>query len=436
VAGRGAPERAGGHPEAHVVGAGLAGLSSALRLAERGYAVTVHEATDHAGGRCRSFYEPRLEREIDNGNHLVLTGNGSVAAYVATIGAGDRLRAADRAAFPFAEPPSGKRWTVDMNRGPLPWWVAVPNRRIPDTGLGDYLAGARLALAGADATVAEALPGRGPIWTRFWEPMTLAALNTTPERGAARLLWAVMRETFARGERHCRPMFAPEGLGAALVGPALAHLEAIGARIRFKRALAAVERGDGRATALLFSGGERLALGPRDQAVLALPPTRLRAALPEVDAPEDRAAIVNAHFVVPDAAALADAPPILGLIGTKTHWVFTRGDVVSLTISAADRLGLAEADGEALLAELWEETRAGLGLGPMRPLAARLIREKRATFDQSPAGVRRRPQPRTPLRNLTLAGDATDTGLPATIEGAIRSGERAAALVPAAAAAP
>ncbi|MEM6906782.1 MAG: FAD-dependent oxidoreductase, partial [Pseudomonadota bacterium] len=154
---------------------------------------------------------------------------------------------------------------------------------------------------------------------------------------------------------------------------------------------------------------------------------RLRTVLPEIDPPGDAHAILNAHFVV-DPALIATAPPLLGVLSSKTHWIFTRGDVVSLTISAADQMDVLGGDREALLQTLWAETRHALGLPDRAFVAGRVLTERRATFDQSPAGVAKRPNARTELVNMFLAGDATQTGLPATIEGAIRSGETAARL--------
>ncbi|MEM9100615.1 MAG: hydroxysqualene dehydroxylase HpnE [Pseudomonadota bacterium] len=412
----------------HIVGAGLAGLSTALRLASQGQKVKIWEASSHAGGRCRSFYEAKLDRQIDNGNHLVLTGNHSVRDYLALAGASDRLRPAPDAHFPFADIASGQRWTVRMNKGPLPWWVASAARRIPDTKLWDYLRGAALALAGKDTTVAEAITDRGPLWHRFWEPMTLAVLNTTPEKGAAPLLWRVFKETFAKGEAHCRPMFAPEGLGEALVTPVLARLEALGVEITYFTALKEIERAGGKASALRFNDGQRQEIALQDRIVLALPPARLGNVLPDLDLPGDTHAILNAHFVVPDAGLLKAAPPLIGVLSSKTHWIFTRGDVVSLTISAADQMDVLGGDRDALLTQLWEETCAALQLGPINYTAGRILTERRATFDQSPSGVAKRPDASTALHNVFLAGDATNTGLPATIEGAIRSGETAARL--------
>ncbi|MEM7424072.1 MAG: FAD-dependent oxidoreductase, partial [Pseudomonadota bacterium] len=178
-----------------------------------------------------------------------------------------------------------------------------------------------------------------------------------------------------------------------------------------------------------FAGGDPVPVGALDQVVLALPPTRLGAVLPWMDLPRDDSGILNAHFVVPDSACLAKKPPVTGTIGSKTHWIFIRNDVVSLTISAADKLGLMEQDPEALIPVLWDETRRALDLGDMKYTAARINKERRATFDQSIAGVARRPAAKTPLKNMVLCGDATQTGLPATIEGAIRSGHTAARLI-------
>ncbi len=414
----------------HVVGAGLAGLSAALRLAGHGARVIIHEANPFAGGRCRSFHDPRLGCVIDNGNHLILSGNRSARAYLEAIGAADRMIAL-APEFPFVDLADGSRWTLRLGAGRLPWWLASARRRVPQTRPGDYLCAWRLARAGNRSTVAEAISGRGPAWRRFWEPLTVAALNAPPERAAAGLLWAVIRETFLRGGGACRPMIAPRGLGAALVEPAVARLGALGAEFRFGRVLRTVLTDGGRARALVFNDGCE-ELGAGDRVVLALPPWRLapviHEALPALALPTRSGMIVNLFF------RLAEPPPglpaILGVLSGTSQWIFVRGDVVSVTVSAAEASEAAAMPADRLVSRVWEEVRRALGLPRDSAYqAARVNREKRATFDQSPAAVALRPAPRTGLANLVLAGDATDTGLPATIEGAIRSGERAAALL-------
>ena len=410
----------------HVIGAGLAGLSAAVRLTEAGKKVVLWEATGQAGGRCRTFWDPRLSRDVDNGNHLVLSGNRSVRDYLATIGATDLMQTASAARFEFADLKSGERWHVQMNDGRIPLWVLGQNR-ISGTRLSDYLSAWRLAAAGPNRSVAEVIRTRGALWQRFWEPLTLAVLNTTPERGSAQLLWRAMRETFARGGKYCRPMFAPKGLGRALIDPAVNWLDRRDVRTNFDHALKSIERAGDRVVALTFSNGLWLELSTEDRVILALPPTRLKSVLPDIEVPEDRAAILNAHFTVP-AELVSDCAPITGLVNARTHWVFVRGDVVSLTISAADRLGVMEMAPEDLIPELWAEVTTVLDLGDAKYIAARINKERRATFDQSPAGVGQRPNARTSITNLWLAGDCTQTGLPATIEGAVRSGVTAAHL--------
>ena len=137
-------------------------------------------------------------------------------------------------------------------------------------------------------------------------------------------------------------------------------------------------------------------------------------------APDDFRPIVNAHF---RATAPAGAPAMVGVIGGTAEWVFAFPDRLSVTVSAADHLMARDDLAEAL----WRDVAAVHGLaGPMPP--ARVVKERRATFAATPAQDARRPPARTAWANLALAGDWTATGLPATIEGALRSGEVAAAL--------
>ena len=134
-------------------------------------------------------------------------------------------------------------------------------------------------------------------------------------------------------------------------------------------------------------------------------------------------AIVNVHFRI-----AADPGPagFIGLIGGTAEWVFVKPGHVSTTTSAASRLADSEAD--RIAASVWPNVRAALRLsGPMPPW--RVVKERRATIAATAAQERRRPGARTELANLVLAGDWTATGLPGTIEGAIRSGETAAALL-------
>src|ERR1700758_239655 len=128
----------------HIIGAGLAGLSAALDLSARGERVIVHEATAFAGGRCRSYRDAALGMTIDNGNHLLLSGNHAALAFLREIGAEQQLIGPRAAEFPFVDLASGERWTLRFNEGRLPFWVFDRKRRVPGTGPLDYLPLGRL----------------------------------------------------------------------------------------------------------------------------------------------------------------------------------------------------------------------------------------------------------------------------------------------------
>ena len=119
----------------HIAGAGLAGLSAAVRLIDRGFRVAVYEATNQAGGRCRSYHDPQLDMVIDNGNHLLLSGNRAALGYLDVVGARDKLVGPGTASVPFMDLKSGQRWTLHANDGAIPWWIFVPSRRVPRVSL-------------------------------------------------------------------------------------------------------------------------------------------------------------------------------------------------------------------------------------------------------------------------------------------------------------
>jgi squalene-associated FAD-dependent desaturase len=407
----------------HVVGAGLAGLSAAVTLAGRGVPVVLSDAARQAGGRCRSYHDGVLDMEIDNGNHLVLSGNPAVARYLGAIGAQDRVRGPTTAEFPFFDVLTGHTWTLRPNDGPIPWWVLAEKRRVPGTRFGEYLAAATLMRRHAGRRIDEVLPCRGVLWEKFLRPLLVSILNTSPEQASADLAGAVMRETLAKGGTSIRPRVAMPSLAGAFVDPALQRLRQTGAEIRLGRRLAALKLEGGRVSGLSFADGEE-PLGPEDRVILAVPPWTAQELLPGLTVPDAFCAIVNAHFKV---APPARAPLLVGLVGGTAEWVFAFPDRLSVTVSAADRL--VDMETQQLTDLLWRDVAAVHRLdGPPPP--CRIVKEKRATFAATPAQDARRPGCPTRWTNLFLAGDWTATGLPATIEGALRSGERAAALVP------
>jgi hydroxysqualene dehydroxylase len=406
----------------HIIGAGLAGLAAAVRLTALGKKVAVHEATAFAGGRCRSYHDAAVGMTIDNGNHLLLSGNRAALGYLRSIGAEHRLAGPPHAEFSFADLAGGERWTLQFNDGPVPFWIFDPARRVPGTRPLDYLPLARLIWARPGKTVGEVIDCKGTLYDRLVEPLLLAALNIEAPQGAARLAGAVIRETLALGGRACRPLIAREGLGTTLIEPALAHLQAGGTAVRMEHQLRALLFAAERIEALEF-GSETIALAAGDAVILAVPPYIAASLVRDLTVPTEFRAIVNAHFRIEPPA---QQPPILGVLNSTVQWLFAFPGRLSVTISAGDRL--IDTPREDLAKTIWAEVAKLTGLPAALP-PWQIVRERRATFSATPAQDARRPGATTNWRNLVLAGDWTDTGLPATIEGAIRSGNRAADIV-------
>ena len=397
----------------------MAGLSAAVELTRVGYAVDVTDGAAQAGGRCRSYHDPQLGRVIDNGNHLVLAGNHAVMAYLRTIGAADRLSGPAHADFEFADLASGDRWTFRPNDGVVPWWLFSKARRVPGTGIAPYLALGRLLAVHKRARVSEAIDISGQLARRLIAPVLVSALNTGLTEASARLASAVVRGSLLRGGLATRPRIAEPTLAAAFVDPALDWLRARGSAVTTGKRLRALVFDGDRVSALDYGDGPVAVEGP---VVLAVPPWVAEALVPDLTVPNDFRAIVNAHFAF---APPPGTPAMIGVVGGTTEWIFAFDDRLSVTVSDADRL--VDRDRAELAALFWREICAVHGIdAPLPPW--QIVKEKRATFAATPEQDARRPGTATRWRNLFLAGDWTQTGLPATIEGAIRSGVSAAGL--------
>jgi hydroxysqualene dehydroxylase len=406
----------------HTIGAGIAGLSAAVRLVDAGLRVVVHEAASFAGGRCRSYLDPTLGLVIDNGNHLLLSGNHEALDYLDRIGARETLRDPGAATFDFADLKSGERWRLDLSEGRIPWWLFDPKKRVPGTALGQYFAPLGVFMKGRSATVGEAMDCAGPLYERLWRPLLTSALNTDPPESSAALTTALLRETLAAGGKACHPLFAGHGLARSFIDPALAFLAARGSAVRFGERLRTIRFEGERAVALDFDRGDQ-ELSADDSVILGVPPWIAKDLLPGLTAPDEFRAILNVHFQI---APPRGHPAILGVVNGQIEWLFAFPDRLSVTISNADRL--IDRPRDELADEIWREAAALTGLPPDLP-PWQIVKEKRATFAATPAQDAKRPDSRTRWANVVLAGDWIQTGLPATIEGAVRSGYKAASIV-------
>lgn len=406
----------------HIIGGGLAGLSAAVDLAGRGVHTVVHEATDQAGGRCRSYEDAQSGMRIDNGTHILLSGNTAALGFLDRISATKLVSGAPQARFPFSDLGLDRRWTLDLGAGRLPLWMFDRRRRAPDTRALDYLGLARLMWPAPGQPLGRMMACKGPAYEQVMRPLLLAALNTEPSEASTSLVRAVLQESMAKGGGACRPYLAPRGLGAAFVEPAIAYLKNNRGVLHFGHQLRRCVVTADIVTGLDFGDGV-IALGPQDAVVLAIPPWAARQIIPQLKTPDEFRAIVNAHFrIVPPPGV----EPMLGILNGTAEWIFFFEDRICATISGADRFMQHTKDD--LAGMIWRDVQRVADVPADMP-PWQVVRERRATFAATPAQNAKRPGVKTAWRNLALAGDWTDTGLPATIESAVRSGARAAAFV-------
>ena len=394
-----------------VVGAGWAGLAAAVDLTRRGAAVTLYEAGRVAGGRGRSVTIDG--RTLDNGQHLLLGAYRETLALMRSVGAApdalfDRrpLQVVDRDGFRLALP----RWPAPFN---VAWGLltaaAVGWPEKLDTALWMQRLKWRGFRLTRDESVADWLDAAGQtgvLREKLWEPLCLAALNTPAERASAQLFANVLRDSLGSPRRADTDLLLPRvPFGELLPEPACRWLAANGTTLRFGHRVRSVVDAcvDGEAC---------------DAVVVAVAPQHLGALLPKIDARYAYEPIATVYLQFSAESALPF--PLLHLGGTTGAWAVDRGHgMFGCAISShGDWETLSD---EALAAEI-EST---LGLGPAS--WHQVIREKRATFCSRPQLAR--PAHITADPRLVLAGDYTWADYPATLEGAVRSGLRAAATV-------
>jgi zeta-carotene desaturase len=438
------------HFDVIVIGAGFAGLSAAAALAERAARVLVLEARPRLGGRATAFPDRVTGELVDNGQHVLFGCYHDTFAFLRRIGAESHVRLQPSLEVPFVAP-GGALTRLRCPDLPPPLhllagvleWDALP--------IADRLSVLRLAapLLGTPRTfVSETVrdwlirQGQRPaIRAWLWEPLAVAALNQPPEQAAAGTFVQVLAEMFGGGPRAAAIGLPVRPLDRMYAEPARAYVERRGGEVRVnaQAAVAAFTRDGGRVAALDVRG-ERLTAGAF---LCAVPWFAIADLFARVPLPRSLADTVDAARRTPALPIVTvnlwyDRPvmdePFVGLAESDIHWIFDKravlgGDASHLSIvtSAAD--ALAPLGNDELVALAAARARDALpGAATARLLRGTVVRERRATFSVAP-GVPPRPGVTTELDNFFLAGDWIDTGLPGTIESAVRAGHQAAAAI-------
>ena len=426
-----------------ILGAGWAGLSAALDLLRAGVRVEVFEAAPRPGGRARaiSLHGQRL----DNGQHILIGAYTDTLDLLHSLGTRQHLWEQRHMQLHYRDA-QGKGFTLSAAPLPAPLHLALGLLRSNLLDWGERRQALALALQWQRQgyAVSEDLPLAAYLLrhqsanavARLWEPLCLATLNTPLGQASTRLFLGVLREAFSKEARHGRLIIPTCDLSGLMADPATQEIAARGGRLRFGERVQAIGQTQG--------GYEiRSSRGcyPASQVICALPHRATAALLdfhPALSGLRDDLAgfqdnaITTVYLDYPAHVRLAQ--DCFGLLGTVGQWVFDRGRLlgehgrlaVVISAEAIDPKPSPAALGQLIAGELF---RAFPGHLPPDPLDVHVVRETRATFHASPVIQALRPGTATPLPDFWLAGDYTDTGLPGTLEGAVRSGRRAATAV-------
>jgi squalene-associated FAD-dependent desaturase len=431
-----------------IIGGGFAGLAAGVRLSDRGHEVLLLERRNHLGGRAYSFIDAKTGDVVDNGQHLFMGCYHHTIAFLEKIGRLDRLKFQNRPRVDFLD--AEGYTSFDCPPLPAPLNVLAGLLRMKGIGIGDKLRALNLGraikgngkLSPGALTVDQWLDELGQsarIKKRFWQPMVVATLNQSPDIASARMLKVVLQEAFGGDSKSARIGISRVGLSDLYTDGACDFIKTRGGDVQTGAQVRRLLIEQGVVVAVELKDGRRV---EGDYFISAVPPEALFAILPDE--------LRNKEFA--QLEALGSSPivsinlwfdrPIIdrefvGLLGTRSQWIFNKDLILSpgkqqnqvaVIISAArDFVDWTRNDlVEMAISELHELLPASRAATLVHSV---IVKEREATLSHTVESDSLRPGPRTSISNLILAGDWTDTGLPATIESAVMSGDVAAGLV-------
>jgi len=414
-----------------ILGAGLAGLSSAVYLIKSGLNVTVLESSGKPGGRAYSFTDKDTNTVIDNGQHIMMGCYNCTLNFFDIIGSGSKFSRQDKLAVNFVKPgfnvlllnAVSSLYPANLLIGLLNYKALSLRNRLKLLKVFLKL----LLYSSRDLeklSVDEWLNREGQnteIKKAFWEIISVGALNADITKASAGLFVDILKQMFIGGNKAASIILPESGLSESYCNDAVKFLQNYGSTICFHETVTGIKSSGSRITAVKTS---KRIIEDFDYVISALPLYALKRVLPEqanIQLPElEYSSILTLHIWLKNNKL---QEKFYGLIDSPVHWVFNHGSYITLVISSAD--SIIGGTKEKLFELCSRELELYLNIKSEDVAGYRVIKEKRATFVPSNDILKKRPGARTPYNNFFLAGDWTDTKLPATIEGAVKSGKAA-----------
>lgn len=417
-----------------VLGGGLAGLSAAAKLADKGHRITLLEASPKLGGRTYSFYDRETGTFIDNGQHIMMGCYDKTLQFVKMIGAEDKLEIQDnldvvllkRGGEKFELQTKSSLHPFNLMKGLMDYKAISINDRLKVI---DFF----LDLAFVkpddllDLTVEKWLMEKGQSYEAIkslWEILAIGTLNSSTKTAAASSFCTVLKAMFLRDNFSSKIILPKSGLSQLFCEPAEKYLNEHGASVQTSERVVELNSSNGRITEVITN---RSSYTNFDCIVSALPLyalTKISKDIPDFLSKLNLkySPIINTHVWLKNN--IMDER-FTGLIGSDFHWIFNNGTHLTVTTSAAEEL--VNLTDRELEEKLFDELQSYLPVfSPNLVVICKTIREKKATFIPSTDTEKKRMIIGHSHANIRLAGDWINTGLPATIEGAVSSGFKAA----------
>ena len=393
-------------------------MSAAIHALKKNYAVNIFESSSIAGGRCRSFYEKKLGFEIDNGNHLVFSANKNFHKLCENIGSLKTLKTLPPS-LDFFDLKKKLYWNLDLEKITLPQLMFNKKEIIPDANFYDYLSILKFIYVRSKTTVHD-LVGESKIFPTFWDPFTLAVMNTSSKMASAKVLSNVLKKTILKGEEYCKIYQPKKNWNDSIIEPCIEFIKNSGYKINFKTKLKKINISDNNVSELVFNN-KKIKIKKDGLIILAIPPSNFSKIVPGPQVPSNYNSIINIHYKLPEKLKRKFKKPIVGFINSSSHWIFLKNKYISVTISNANLLNTVDSFEIANI--VWKEICSYMKI--IVPLTNyQVIKEKRATFIQSPSNFELVRKLKNLPKNLRVAGDWTQSNFPCTIEGSVFSGKQ------------
>ena len=418
-----------------VVGGGFAGLSAAVYLSKNSFQVDLIEASPRPGGRAYSFQEKSTDTVIDNGQHILMGCYDETLKFIKIIGADKNLAYQKNLEVNFLKK-DFKEITLKSAGSFYPFNLIFGLLKFEALNFSERLTLLRLLLKlpflvsqkFSKLTVYDWLVKENQnenIRKSFWDIIAIGALNTSTKKASAKVFVEVLKRIFLKGNFAATIILPKKGLSETYCENALEYLTSRGSKIIFSETVDEIEIEKNYVKRVTTS---KSIYYDYDYIIFAVPHFSLmkiindESILPSINF--KYSTIVNIHIWLKENKL---DKPFYGLIDSPVHWVFNKGTHLNLVISDANYL--AEKSNDEIFDMAAVELKKFLRIEREMIIEFRVIKEKRATFISSNELNHKRPSQKTKIKNLVLAGDWVDTGLPSTIESAVKSGRAAAEIV-------